>query len=267
MSIKLIAKDLYKQLSHPIRREIVSLLSNNGAMSVTAILDKLDMSPGNFYYHIRFLKGLVRQDENGQYYLTEVGSSVNAKFISREDTSVLSFPNPTENRFLSYLCFTKLVGLIYENRTYRFLLIPIILLEELLYSYKGVLFMGFIIKLGESQGLIEVLASSAISWMYVLSISIGFLLLTERPVRLAGLVGSYAFAQLPLLLGLTVPTLILRSGFGSILFLGLLAWSLTIFAAGFSRSGNLSMNSAALVTISAAYVNVAILLLQISFFV
>jgi len=268
--IKLVARDLYKQLSHPVRREIVSLLSSNGATPVTVILDKLDLSPGTFYYHIRLLKGLVKQNENGLYDLTEVGSSVQMKFISRENISVLSFPPPTENRFLSSLCFTGFIGLLCEKRTYRSLLIPLIFLEELLYVYRGILYKGFIIEMSKSQAYAEIIVSSAISWMYVLAICMGFLLLTKRPIRLAGVVGSYALAQLPLLLFcLTEPglALVLPSGFVNVLFLAFNAWSLIIFAAGFSRSGNLTLNTSALVTISAAYVNVAIVLLRLSLFV
>jgi len=106
-------------------------------MSVTEILAKLNMSPGNFYYHMRLLKGLVKQDENGLYGLTETGTSVQMKFISREDMTVISFPPHNESRLLSSISFMKFIGLLCEKKTYKSLLLPLILLEEFLYVYRG----------------------------------------------------------------------------------------------------------------------------------
>jgi len=266
---QLVARDLYKQLSHPVRRDIVSLLSSNGAMSVTEILAKLHMSPGNFYYHMRLLKGLVRKDEDGLYGLTETGTSVQTKFISREDMAVIYFPPPNESRLLSSLSLAKIIAPLCERRGYRFLLLPLILLEEALYVNRGILFRGFIMEISKSEDHVGIIVGSAISWMYVLAICVGFLVATKRHIRMAGLVGSYALAQLPLLLfGMTVPILtpLMQSGFVNFLFLAFHAWSLAIFAAGFSRSGNLPLVVSALVTVSAAYATVAIVLLRLSLF-
>lgn len=238
-------------------------------MSVTEILAKLNMSPGNFYYHMRLLKGLVKQDENGLYGLTETGTSVQTKFISREDMTVISFPPHNESRLLSSISFTKFIGLLCEKKTYKSLLLPLILLEEFLYVYRGILFRGFIMEIGKSEDYVGIMVGSAISWMYVLAICVGFLVATKRPIRLVGLAGSYALAQLPLLLfGLTVPILapVLQTGFVNFLFLAFHAWSLIIFAAGFSRSCNLSLVVSALVTVSAAYATVAVVLLRLSLF-
>lgn len=266
---QLVARDLYKQLSHPVRRNIVTLLSSNGAMSVTDILAKLHMSPGNFYYHMRLLKGLVKKDENGLYGLTETGTAVQTKFISREDIALIYFPPPNESRLLSSLSLAKFISLLCERRSYGLLLLPLILLEESLYVNGGILFRGFIMEISKSEDYIGIILGSAISWMYVLAICVGLLVATKRPIRLAGLVGSYALAQLPLLLfGMTAPTLtpLLQSGFATFLYLAFHAWSLTIFAVGFSRSGNLPLVVSALVTVSAAYATVAIVLLRLSLF-
>jgi len=266
---QLVARDLYKQLSHPVRRDIVSLLSSNGAMSVTEILAKLHMSPGNFYYHMRLLKGLVRKDEDGLYGLTETGTSVQTKFISREDMAVISFPPPNESRFLFSLSFAKFIGLLCEKGSYKLLLLPLILLEEYLYVNGGILFRGFIMEISKSGDCVGIIMGSAISWMYVLAICVGFLVATKRPIRIAGLAGSYALARLPLLLfGMTAPilTAVLQPGIVNFLFLAFHAWSLTIFATGFSRSGNLTLVVSALVTVSAAYATVAVMLLRLSLF-
>jgi len=124
-------------------------------------------------------------------------------------------------------------------------------------------------EIGKSEDYVGIMVGSAISWMYVLAICVGFLVATKRPIRLVGLAGSYALAQLPLLLfGLTVPILapVLQTGFVNFLFLAFHAWSLIIFAAGFSRSCNLSLVVSALVTVSAAYATVAVVLLRLSLF-
>jgi hypothetical protein len=267
--IEVAARDLYKQLSHPVRRNVVSLLNSKGAMSVTDILAELNLTPGNFYYHLRLLKGLVKQDENGLYALTKAGTLAQTKFIEGQDVSMASYPARTENRFLSSFCFTDFIDLLYDRTAYKLLPIPLMILEQLLYASSGILPRGFFIERAPPQSYVDILVGSAVSWILVLFICIGFLFMTRRPIRLAGLVGSYAVAQLPLLFfGLTAPILglMLPAALVNLLFLGFQAWSLMIFGAGFSRSANLSIVVAALVTIVAAYANVAMVLLRLPLF-
>ncbi|MBO3803602.1 MAG: helix-turn-helix transcriptional regulator [Candidatus Brockarchaeota archaeon] len=259
--------DLYRQLSHPIRREIISLLGSRGAMSATDLLMELGLSAGNFYYHLRLLKGLVAQDERGLYVLTDAGTLAQSKVLSWQDVPGTSFPRIVENRFFSLFSFSNAVDLL-RNRA-AFLLIPLAVLEVVLYLGSGTVPKGFLIERVSSQDFGNILVGNAVSWMYVIAMSVGFLVATNRKIRMACLAGSYLFAQLPLLLfGSTAPILglVLPAGLLNAIFMGFQAWSLMIFATGFSKSGNLSLLSAALVTIAAAYLNVVVVISNLPLF-
>ncbi len=259
--------DLYRQLSHPIRRKIVSLLGSRGSMSATDLMLELGLSAGNFYYHLRILKGLVVQDEKGLYTLTDAGVLAQSKVLSWQEVPEMEFPKIMENRFFSLFSFSNAVDLIRSKAAY--VLIPLAIIEVVLYLGSGTVPRGFLIERVPSQDFGDILVGNAVSWMYVIAMCVGFLVATNRRIRMTCLAGSYLFAQLPLLLfGSTAPILglVLPAGFLNTLFLVFQAWSLMIFAAGFSKSGNLSLLSAAIVTLAVAYVNVAVVMSHLPLF-
>jgi hypothetical protein len=236
-------------------------------MSATQLLLELGLSAGNFYYHLRLLKGLVVQNEEGLYTLTDAGTLAKSKVLSWQDVPEIKFPAITENQFFSLFSFSSAVDLIRNKAAY--FLIPLAILEVILYLGSGTVPRGFLIERVPLQDYGDILIGNAVSWMYVLAMCVGFLVVTNRKIRMTCLAGSYLFAQLPLLLfGSTAPilSLIFPVGFLNMLFLVFQAWSLMIFAAGFSRSGNISIINAALVTIAVAYVNVAVVLSHIPLF-
>jgi predicted transcriptional regulator len=46
----------YSLLKNPIRREIISLLKENGSMAATDLKRMLGISVGTLYYHLEFMK-------------------------------------------------------------------------------------------------------------------------------------------------------------------------------------------------------------------
>jgi uncharacterized RDD family membrane protein YckC len=62
-------------LSHPIRREILLDLSNNGESSFTDLLNLLKVDTGKLSFHLRSLAPFIEQTSNGKYKLSRAGES------------------------------------------------------------------------------------------------------------------------------------------------------------------------------------------------
>jgi DNA-binding transcriptional ArsR family regulator len=63
----------YSLLKNPIRREIISLLKENGSMAATDLKRMLGISVGTLYYHIEFMKPFVVKNPKRRYMLSEKG--------------------------------------------------------------------------------------------------------------------------------------------------------------------------------------------------
>ena len=62
-------------LSHPLRREILLNLSNNGESSFTDLLNLLKVDTGKLSFHLRSLSPFLEQTQNGKYKLSRAGES------------------------------------------------------------------------------------------------------------------------------------------------------------------------------------------------
>ncbi len=62
-------------LSHPLRREILLNLSNNGESSFTDLLNLLKVDTGKLSFHLRSLSPFIEQTANGKYKLSRAGES------------------------------------------------------------------------------------------------------------------------------------------------------------------------------------------------
>jgi uncharacterized RDD family membrane protein YckC len=62
-------------LSHPLRREILLDLSNNGESSFTDLLNLLKVDTGKLSFHLRSLAPFIEQTHNGKYKLSRAGES------------------------------------------------------------------------------------------------------------------------------------------------------------------------------------------------
>jgi uncharacterized RDD family membrane protein YckC/DNA-binding HxlR family transcriptional regulator len=62
-------------LSHPIRREILLNLSNNGESSFTDLLNLLKVDTGKLSFHLRSLSPFIEQTPGGKYKLSRAGES------------------------------------------------------------------------------------------------------------------------------------------------------------------------------------------------
>ncbi len=62
-------------LSHPLRRDILLDLSNNGESSFTDLLNLLKVDTGKLSFHLRSLSPFIEQTPNGKYKLSRAGES------------------------------------------------------------------------------------------------------------------------------------------------------------------------------------------------
>ena len=70
-------------LSHPLRREILLDLSDNGESSFTDLLNLLKVDTGKLSFHLRSLSPFIEQTSNGKYKLSRAGES--AVRVSHDD--------------------------------------------------------------------------------------------------------------------------------------------------------------------------------------
>lgn len=62
-------------LSHPLRREILLMLSDKGECSFTDLLNTLKVDTGKLSFHLRTLSGIVEQTSSGKYKLSRAGEN------------------------------------------------------------------------------------------------------------------------------------------------------------------------------------------------
>jgi len=60
-------------LSHPLRREILLILSDKGECSFTDLLNALSVDTGKLSFHLRSLSVFIEQTSTGKYKLSRTG--------------------------------------------------------------------------------------------------------------------------------------------------------------------------------------------------
>ena len=84
-------------LSHPLRREILSNLSEKGECSFTDLMNALNVDTGKLSFHIRNLDHFLEQTATGKYKLTREGE--NAVRLIRDLEAWAAGVNPTKRSF------------------------------------------------------------------------------------------------------------------------------------------------------------------------
>src|SRR2546422_5719588 len=91
---------IYAALGNPYRRKIVDLLKTRGRLGFKELHEGLGISVGALYHHLEMLEGVVGQDSDKKYVLTDQGrSAVHALSASEQQiTSWTSQTLPSEPR-------------------------------------------------------------------------------------------------------------------------------------------------------------------------
>ena len=69
-----VLQDIYSALGHAIRFDIVQYLGTfHRPVQYTELVEWLQIKPGSFYFHVKKLKDLVKQDSEKRFFLTPLG--------------------------------------------------------------------------------------------------------------------------------------------------------------------------------------------------
>jgi uncharacterized RDD family membrane protein YckC len=108
-------------LSHPLRRQVLSILSEKGDYSFTDLMNELQIDTGKLSFHLRALSAFLDQTESGKYKLNKTGENAVRALNDLEfwaDASMVDV-RPTElplasfgKRTLAYLLDLGLVTVI-----------------------------------------------------------------------------------------------------------------------------------------------------------
>lgn len=271
---------LYGIVSHPLRRQIIDLLGEEGPSSFTKIKSRIKVRVGTLYYHFDTLKGLVAQDKQKRYFLTEAGKNAYSKLHSPEyveSSNIVAQHIPTKRQPLD-----RVVQVFAFNWLW-----PRLQSYPLQGSIGGILVLGLGALLVYQAGLETVLlflnpAASrtillpvelVVAWLalYGIADTIGTYGYGRKGEHVNLLLGM-AFALLPLIIfaiwwnlviQLQIRTpLVSTLVFSRVLLIILQAWSLGLIAQMVSVSKGLRLGRAATISLTIAYVNIVIAYLR-----
>jgi len=127
--------DVFKVLSHPLRREILKLIAKRGAASYKDLI-QIVPKPGALYHHLRLLGDLIYQDEEKMYKLTPKGQHV-------YDFLVSEFFVP-EDRFIHKILTPRSLFEKIEGK-FALLIVLVFLLSNIVWIYSSDLLPIFIL--------------------------------------------------------------------------------------------------------------------------
>ncbi|MEM1946034.1 MAG: helix-turn-helix domain-containing protein [Candidatus Caldarchaeum sp.] len=183
----------YTLLKNPVRRQIITLLKENGAMAATELKRVLGISVGTLYYHLEFMHPYVVKTSKRKYALSDRGlrlveSMKVSDFLAESSLGTLQGPR----RFLLALSLNPLLDRIQlSNAT----LIPVSILSAMLY-----LLLSW--RVSNSQVLLHFVQMP--SPELALLMSAGNILLLFAVLTLAGLAASMRLGGESIILG-TLP--------------------------------------------------------------
>ncbi|TLN17658.1 helix-turn-helix transcriptional regulator, partial [bacterium] len=263
-----VSRDLYKQLSHPMRRQIISLLGSTGEMSATRLMSELGLSPGNFYYHLGFINPLIVRQKDGLYALSEAGHSAYTQVLSWDVVSeVTASSGQINNRFFDLVCLGKL------GSAKRIMLIAAVALlvafEFSSYAFFRIIPRGFFIERMHSSGITDVLlgySTGLILFMLVMSVQLRAL---KKSLSLERMVMIYVLAGMPFAIFSAIASTLIAYNVETVIvnvaFLCFQTWSIMILISHLSKSVRITLTSAGLMSLLCVYANLAALFFNLPF--
>ncbi|MFQ6086913.1 MAG: winged helix-turn-helix domain-containing protein [Candidatus Bathyarchaeia archaeon] len=76
---------IYKLLDHPVRKKIIELLGEQKKAGFKEFTERLKINVGTLYYHFDVLSGLITQDEDRKYVLTDLGKMAYEFLTSKKE--------------------------------------------------------------------------------------------------------------------------------------------------------------------------------------
>lgn len=265
---------LYHAFNHPIRREIVKLLSIRGTLGATEFKELLNIGPGKLYYHLENLGTLIEQDKERKYKLSREGKEAYRLFISGETltvkdrTEASGKPSLFLNVIKTVFVPSSLLSYLYESPVRHIPEVVVLLLfGGWLCNIAGL--QPFILfYLNFTQPLHWTMTRFLISWLIIFGVAeiICFALFHRRGGNISLFVGS-ALSLFPMMLyvGIWILNFNLSWGLERIfegwILRGLLlffqGWTFCMLTVSVGRAKKLSIDRASLVSFAIAYVSIA----------
>jgi DNA-binding transcriptional ArsR family regulator len=265
----------YSALRNPYRRQIVQLLKEKRRLGFKELHQALKISVGALYHHLDMLDGIVAQDSDRKYVLTDQGRSAIETFSVSEERVAAAHAQVMKETRLGFVSEEILLGRTLLNY------LNVDPVRSFPLAILIVAFGGWV----SSQTRLEPLllfyltpASGTVSALFLLMFPIGWLvtfvmadILSTVVFHRRGddlrLLNGTAFAMLPLLIVPGLFSLIQlfspgRSvGYAAILLpIFLQAWVVCLLASAVSISKGLKLERAALISLGVVYLNILILL-------
>lgn len=265
---------IYKLLDHPVRKEIIEFLGEEERLGFKEFKERLQINVGALYYHFDVLSGLVAQDEDRKYILTDLGKMAYQFLTSKkgqlmelevkEKARIASPPNRIFRYAKSIFLPSGLFINLYQSPKRHLADVVLILafgswimietkLEPILFFFN----------FGTSLPPVMIVARLLIGLLVIIAISeaIGRIFFRRSGGNLSLLIGA-TFSLLPLFL---FPMLLLFEKWNLIVFrdpfwTGILqfflqAWSLCALSSAISLSKGLRIEKAAVISLVMIYLN------------
>ena len=266
---------LYSALGNPYRRQIVQILREKKKLGFKDLHNALKISVGALYHHLDMLEGIVAQDPDRKYVLTDRGRSAVETFSISEEKVAAGQVQTSKETWLGAFSEEVLLGRTLLNY------IDSDPIRSLPLAILIVAFGSWVSSLTRLEPLLLFYftpASGAISTLFMLGFIIGWLVtfgladvvstfVYHRRGDDLRLLNGTAFAMLPLLI---VPGVFSLAqylapgsslGFTAILLpIFLQAWVVCLLASAVSISKGLKLERAALISLGVIYLNILILL-------
>jgi DNA-binding transcriptional ArsR family regulator len=266
---------LYDALANPVRRRIIQLLREKGRAGFKELHDTLKISVGALYHHLDTLEGVIVQDNEKKYLLSNrARSAIDTLTVSEEKIVSGNTRHPmreTRSAFLSKeILFGRSIFSYLNEEPLRSLPIAIMIvvlggwlssqtnLEPLLLFY---------VNASASAGFASVMLLFPLGWLATFAMAelLSILVFHRRGGELSLLNGT-AFAMLPLLI---VPGLSLVNFFSPTRTAGYLVvllpillqvWVVCLLSSAISVSKGLKLERTALASLVIMYLNILVLL-------
>ena len=108
---------VFTLLSHPLRRDILKSIYDNGYTTFSEIKSNHKVSTGAIYHHLDSLSPVLEQNGNNHYLLNEIGKEICKKYLETEKGRI------TIQKYSSLVIWTsKIDGFVKSNKTVLVLL-------------------------------------------------------------------------------------------------------------------------------------------------
>ena len=264
-------KTLYKLISHPTRQAILQYIEKNESTTFSE-LSKIEEKPGALYYHLKLLKGLVDQDKNKKYYLTELG-----KYAVELLHKGLVFETPHErgeasliHKFVwEYLSLNKIFDCLEGRQSILFsFLVGLVCFAFIGFVfYKSSIYLVLILlDIMVFNGITESFIYTGLNWIFLfvlLSLALYFPFKIKSKKSFLMLFLSLPVIFLPfgiygLLVYFVYPLLPMPDLFLAFLFI-ISLWSMWILTLLIKTYTKLSLKNSVIITLYIAYIGMAIL--------